>query len=256
MKFLPKFCCLFIPIHRAYILITYLDLIRFSFASVFLCVIFFSLEFTTAEYIFQTLVYLMNCWQSFYCLKALNVLFSKNSLKIHKIYFLSKIAFWLINALKFVLNTKKDCYLFKSDANCFIEGYTTIMYADFGLIILDIYLFIIVYSFMGNLQKGKYGILEGNPIFPEALHLFNEGIFKEATIIESYGFKIKTLKQGTKPQEGKVLQGTVQKMRKRNFNYLKIFPFPLILSNKSTKNMIKKNHEGITIFDLENAQHV
>lgn len=109
---------------------------------------------------------------------------------------------------------------------------------------------------MGNLQKGKYGILEGNPIFPEALHLFNEAIFKEATIIESYGFKIKTLKQGTKPQEGRVLQGMAQKMRKRNFNYLKIFPFPLIMSNKSTKNMIKKNHEGITIFDLENAQHV
>lgn len=243
-------CCFFIPIHRAYILILYVDLIRFSFACVYIFVFFFSVSLKTSDYIFQTFVFLLNCMLAYQCMKVLNMVFMKINYKIHKIYLAIRIIFWIMNLIKFFLYTNKNCIVFGNNyEHCYLEEFKPIIYSEFFLIFLDIYLFFMIMGFYQNLKRGKYGVLNGNPIFPESLPLVFRDFYKHAVIIETYGYKVKNLINNAEIQTGSIKKMNNLHKKNPSTQYFKIFPLPL-LRKKKRQSINKSELIGHVLLDL------
>lgn len=232
MRLIPSTCFLIIPLHKAYILIIYLDLIRFSFSCVYVCIFFFSVKLTIADYIFYSSVFLTQICLFSCCMKALNIIFTKNVFREHRNYFVSRLVYWCMSFLKICFYTQKHCLKFNGDDGCLLEEYSSTLYIDLIFIMLDVYLFFVIYGFIDRLKNGRYGIFEGEPIFPEALAAINTGMFKEGIISETYGFRIKISNAPLEVQKGIVMNFGKNK-NKNKLDYFKIFPIPLVKSHKS-----------------------
>ena len=108
-----------------------------------------------------------------------------------------------------------------------------------------------ILGFYQNLRRGKYGVLNGNPIFPESLPLVFRDYYKYAVIIETYGFKVKSLSNNAEIQTGFIKKMKNLHKKTPSPQYFKIFPLPL-LRRKKRESINKSEILGHELLDLTN----
>ena len=166
MKFLLDACCFCVDLHHAYILIIYIDLVRFFWMCIYVFLFFFSKGATDIDCLFHSFNMVTNSYQTFEALRCLNFTFYEINYKAHLSYFISKLTFIISTLLRIIINNRFNCFISKNISHCFLRTeQDPTAYLDTVWIIFDCYFLIIIYSFLFRLKQGKYGPLGGRPLF-------------------------------------------------------------------------------------------
>lgn len=245
---MPSFfrqCCFCIPLPQAFTYIIYIDLLRLLWVILSTILLFLKSEATIADYGFNALILSSVFSMNFNALKSLNHGFLRNDLKMHKKYLISKIIVWVIYLLKVIIIPKLNCSIRNDVTNVCLDQQLDAIFAIEGVwSVIDVYFLMMVVTFCKRIHQGYYGMIGATPIFINRISSSDLDCFKKAICIETKGLKIKNTKKNSIDES--VLLHSV-KEGKNQKKFFKIFPFPLLVSQKKKTNKT----EILDLSDLE-----
>ena len=237
-----KFCCFCVKLHKAYVLIIYLDFLRFLWVIIISLINFLISEPSSLDCVITGMIFVTITMQTYFAFKSLTYTFFRNIYGPHKKYLSYKMSFITLNMFHLLFQNYIDSYVTHNKNHQFPSFNDPKFYVDLLWTCYDLYLALIIYKFGLRIKKVYYGPLGGVPIFPEFSRI-NEiptaiSIEVEGTDIDLKMFTGKDIKIYSGFPIGKKNEGVKKGDRK---HYYKIFP-------KRKKN--EKNNKNQNFCDL------